>query len=475
MATVPSATPSESTPSAKPGKSNKSGGDGGGGSGKKSTENKVIKGLQVRHEPDPTVDPDEYRFDREIILQMMDEPFLGTVGLAVVKVPDWKCDTAYVGVNRDSQGLVMGYNPDFMRGLPTNQRQGVFKHELYHVLFMHVTGRSMADRRRFRLWNVATDLAINSLICEKRRDHLPDFCLLPGEAPKYCEDKALGELIKSFPMGESADWYMEKLEEYAQQNGKKNSEGEYVLSIGGPDGETFDQHGAWGDVPEELRDIIREQINQAIDEGIKNVQRSTHWGSVPQSFQAYIEALRKHEVDWRSVVRMFAGRCRSMKRSSTIKRINKKFPYKFPGVKRETVARLLWAIDQSGSMSDEDVQLGLAEGFACSYEAEMDIVNFDTEIDEKSFRSVRKGQNFKWERTRCGGTDFNCVMRFVNSPKNRGKWTGVVLMTDGYADNLGRIVGAKVLWLITPQGTMERVRTGDLAVQMKKDKKVKKK
>jgi len=438
---------------------------------KETTENKKTgTGLQVRHEPDPTVNPDEYNFDRDIILMLMNEQFLGTFGMSMVKQADWKCDTAYVGVHKGSTSLVVGYNPDFMRSLTSMERQGVFKHEYYHALFMHVTDRGMANSKFARLWNVAADLAINSIILEQSEKHLPDFCLLPGRAPKFCEDEKLSKLIQGFPKMQSADFYMDKLEEHAKENGQMNGEGQYIVQIGDGSGETLDGHGGWGDVPDELRDIIREQINQAIDEGLKNVQRTTQWGSVPSATQAAIQALRKHEVDWKSIVRMFAGRCRSMDRDSTIKKRNKKH-FGFPGVKRQTVARLLWAIDQSGSMADEDVQMGLAEGFACSMETDIDVVNFDTEMDEASFRTVKRGQGFKWERTRCGGTDFNCVARYVNSPKNRGKWTGLVIMTDGYADNLQRVSGAKVLWLITPSGTMERVRQGDLSVKMKASKK----
>ncbi len=440
-------------------------------SDKNTTENnKVGTGLQVRHEPDPTVDPAEYNIDREMVLLLMGEPFLGTFGMSLVKVEDWACDTAYVGVNKYNLSLIVGYNPDFMRGLTSMERQGVLKHEYYHALLMHVTERSMADRKRFRIWNVATDLAINSIILERSEKHLPDFCLLPGRAPKFCEDKELSDLIKSFPTMQSADFYMDRLEEFAEKNGRKNEDNEYVLQVGGPDGETLDGHGSWGDIPDGMRDIMREHINRAIDAGMKRVQ-SESWGSVPQSVREMIERMRKHEVDWKSVVRLFAGRCRSVDADSTIKRRNKKHP-QFPGVKRKTTARLLWAIDQSGSMSDENVQMGLSEGLACSYETDVDVVNFDTEMDEASFRTVKRGVGFKWERTRCGGTDFNCVARYVNSPKNRGKWTGVIIMTDGYADNLGRVCGARVLWLVTPDGTMDRVRPGDLAVQMKVSKKV---
>lgn len=432
-----------------------------------SSTDKKLGGFEVLHKPDPSVNPDEYNMDPEIFILSSNEPFLGRFAMELQKKQDWAVDTAYVGISKETRGIVMGYNPDFMRKLDKKHRQGVFKHEYYHVLFSHLTSRSGADPKRHQLRNIAADLAINSIICATDNDALPDFCLMPGKAPKFCQDKELSKLIENFPKMQTLEWYMGKLEEYAEENGKTDGQGNYSIEIGNGDGESLDSHDGWGDIPEDLKDIIREQINQMVGEGMKAVQKTNQWGSVPSEIQGLIEKMLKHEVDWRTVLRMFAGKARSNDRDSTVRKINKKAPYKFPGVRRQEVARLLFCVDQSGSMSDEDVSLGLGEAFACSKEAAIDIINFDTEIDADSFREVTKGKPFKWERTRCGGTDFNCVMRFVNSQKNRGRWTGVVIVTDGYADNMGQIIGAKVLWLVTPGGTLERVRPGDLVAKMK--------
>ena len=435
--------------------------------GKDSTVNKVTK-LDVRHEPDPNVNPLEYSIDPDVIQLLNDEPFLGGISMHIPKVQDWKVDTAYVSCDRQGN-IRMGYNPDFFRSMPGMHRRGVVMHEILHIAFMHIAERAVADRKRSRLWNVATDLAINSVIGENK---LPEFCLMPGRAPKT-DDPKLAELIKSFPKFESADWYMARLEQFAEDNNKKNGEGEYTIEVGNSDGETIDGHGGWGDVPEEIRDIMREQVRNLVEKGVKAAQQRASWGSIPQEIQGQIEALLRHELDWKAILRMFIGRARSMERHSTMKRINKRLPYMMPGAKRSTIANVLWAIDQSGSVGDEDVQRGLAEAFACSKEASIDIVNFDTEVDMSSFASVKNGQNFKWRRTRSGGTDFDCVQRFLNNPKNRGKYSAVIMFTDGYAPKMGAIVGTKVLWVITETGDIGAPRQGDLIVKMGKDKAVK--
>lgn len=456
----------------------------------KNTKNKKIKtGLDVKHAPDPTVDPGEYNLDNILMNLIWSEPFFGAAITMIPRREDWTCDTAWMGVSRETYQPMLGYNPDFMRQLKREERIGVLKHELLHWLFLHVTDRNVADRKRAQLWNIACDLAINSIICAESETRLPDWTMLPGRAPKT-DDPKLAELFKTLPKLQNADFYMEKLEEYAQENGKTNEEGNYQISIGSPgqgqpgdggeegedgaaEGMTMDDHSSWGNLPEEVRDILREQANEVLGRAVKAAQ-ARGWGTVPSATQQKLIEMLSGKADWRSILRNFIGTCRSIQTESSMKRINKKMPYIFPGKKRNTVARLLWAVDQSGSMSDEMVQRGLAEANSFSKLVEADMINFDTEIDPASLQTIKNGK-LKWDRTRCGGTDFNCVARYVNDPKNRGKWTGVIIMTDGYAPVLSRMVGVRVLWLITPDGTMDAVRTGDLVLKMDKDRTAKRK
>jgi len=107
-----------------------------------------------------------------------------------------------------------------------------------------------------------------------------------------------------------------------------------------------------GAMPEERRDIMRERVRELIEKGAKQAQQRASWGSIPTEISAQIEAMLKHELDWKAILRMFIGRTRSLERQSTMKRLNKRLPYMMPGVKRSTIANILCAIDQSGSVSD---------------------------------------------------------------------------------------------------------------------------
>lgn len=410
-------------------------------------------------------------FEHDFLQLFLNEPFLGTISMQVAKRPDYGKPTAYVGVrpNGKTYDIVMGYNPEFMRALSPTERQGVIRHEMYHLVFQHVFGRAPADGHYAILWNWATDLAINSIIGEK---NLPDLCLIPGKEmidPKTGEPQVgpYAEFIKNAKKMESSDFYFQELRKIEEEENKNGNSNSVQIAMDGGMG-TMDDHGEWSNLPKEIKEQLRNAVKGLVEKAGKRSQQTNQWGSIPQEIQEVIMKLISHEIDWRSILKQFIGRCRTMDRNSTIKRINKKVPYLFPGYVRKYQANFACFIDQSGSMSDDDISLLFSELEGFADKTEIEVFHFDTEIDEKSRTTWKKGRPYPpAHRTRCGGTDFQAIANFCNKPENRGKWAGVVILTDGYAPAMGQIVGTRVIWVITETGTMEAVRQGDLAVQMK--------
>lgn len=410
----------------------------------------------------------EGEFEPDFAQLYMMEPFLGGISVSVSKRADFSVPTAYVGIRKvdNSHDVVMGFNPSFFRSLSKKQRQGVIRHELYHLVFQHIFARSIGDPALAKLWNWATDLAINSII---GLDNLPDMCLVPGhrnmdpQTGKPVEGIYADYIANAKPM-QASDHYFHHLLELM----KENNHDEQDLTIG-TGGGGFDDHSQWDDIPSEVQEEIRERVRGMIEEGVMRADQNNSWGNTPQEIQDYIRKMLSREIDWRSIVKSFFGRVRSQERSSTMKRINKKMPYVHPGVKRKFKSTFACFIDQSGSMSDKDIAMLFGELEGLAKETEIDVFHFDTEVDVNSKTVWKKGKPFpKPHRTRCGGTDFDCVANYCNNPKNPS-WSGVVILTDGYAPTMGAIKGSKVMWVVTETGTMEHIRPGDLAVQMKKD------
>ena len=393
--------------------------------------------------------------------------FLGKISMQLSKRADFSMPTAYVGVRKIDKyyDLIMGFNPTFLRAQNEERRKGVVTHELYHVVFNHITKRTIGNPKLATLWNWATDLAINSIIGINK---LPEMCLCPGHRPTDPQtgkeiEGPYAELIQNIEPLQSSEYYFKELKKLMKELG--HDKGEFDLTVcAGFD--SMDDHGSWDNIPEEVRDEISSKIRDMVGKAARDSDRDNTWGTVPQEIQDYIRKMVSREIDWKSIVRNFIGRVRTMERTSTIKRINKKMPYIHPGVKRKNVAKFACFIDQSGSMSDLDIAMLFGELESFAKETELDVYHFDTEIDKDSHTVWKKGREFPTaHRTRCGGTSFDCVAEFCNNRKNPD-WSGIVILTDGYAPTMGGVRNAKVLWVITEGGTMDAIRPGDLAVKM---------
>jgi hypothetical protein len=51
--------------------------------------------------------------------------------------------------------------------------------------------------------------------------------------------------------------------------------------------------------------------------------------------------------------------------------------------------------------------------------------------NEKNVFEWRKGQRPKLNRVKSGGTSFDAATEYVNSSQNRGRWDGIIYLTDG--------------------------------------------
>jgi len=412
-------------------------------------------------------------FDSAFLELYMSDPFLGGVSLDITKIADSACPTAYVGIRKNGvrHEVIMGYSPKFLRDLSLEERKGVICHELYHVIFGHIFHRSVAKTSDQMMWNWATDLAINSIIGANR---LPKIVLIPGVRPlEKQKDGSMkpasnpyADFIATAKPLQASDYYYDELKKIRDEQGDDDGSMQVIFDGMG----TMDSHDGWNDLDPEMAEEMRDKMKSLIERAAKRADRSNQWGSVPAHIQELIRKMLSHEVDWKSVIRNFIGRARSVDRNTTIKRINKKMPYIHPGVRRPMIANFACFMDQSGSMCDEDIAMLFAELGCLANLTKLDVYHFDTEIDEQSHRVWKKGDNTPHcLRTRCGGTDFQAVANFCNDSKNKNRWSGIIILTDGYAPKMGQIIGSKVLWVVTPTGSIEAMRQGDLICQMAKD------
>jgi predicted metal-dependent peptidase len=385
--------------------------------------------------------------------------------------------TAAAVYNPKTEEVEIVFNPRFMASCADKQSApglidpngcGVNEHEHFHLIFQHVTARR---REPHALWNIATDLAINSMIsrCDTM-SRMPSMCLLPGltnrgpvnpKHPKEVQEarEKFNKIIAALPPEQASEWYFNKLKQESEKegyswgksgmkvpgapNGEEGSDGEWVLW-------PSDQHGGWDDIPEELRDIVDGKIKHAMRKACEKADGSPNgWGNVPSELREEIRAMAFGSVDWRQILKNWTGMRQAGGRSRSIKRIDRKYPLIHPGIKRSRNPNILIAVDQSGSVDDAQLAriYGALDG--CSRQCTFDLLPFDHTVAADDLKTWKRNTKPTMMRVRGGGTNFDAVVEFVNRPENRGRWDGVIIATDGECSRpaASRV---KLAWLITP-------------------------
>ena len=127
------------------------------------------------------------------------------------------------------------------------------------------------------------------------------------------------------------------------------------------------------------------------------------------------------------MLRYFVKQSQKANKRSTVRKINKRYPYQHPGKKATRTAKIAIAIDQSGSVSDDMLSAFFAELNSLAKIAEFTVIPFDTRVDPDKNFVWKKGMNRKRERTMYGGTCFNAPTKFVNE---KGGFDGLIVCTD---------------------------------------------
>ena len=372
----------------------------------------------------PDVDTDAPAFDLNMHTArlLMREPFFAALSRRIDKRSTKAIPTAGVKVDKDTGKFVMYYNPDFFAKLPDVQKLGVLKHEFYHLIFEHVTGRLPTDGMS-KEWNIATDLAINSHLLNE----LPEMCCLPGQGP-----------FADLPVGKSAEWYYANLPENpgegeegegegqdgGEGQGEGDGDGQSQSGQGGYD--SFDDHSGWGEVDQATKDLAKERLKDAMKKAADEASKSNSWGTVSSEVRKEIMERLTPRVDWKKVLRYFVKTTQRSSRNSTVKRLNRRYPRIHAGKKIQRQARIAISIDQSGSVSDAMLAAFFTELNTLAALAEFTVVPFDTEVAEDKVYVWKKGQTQAWERVMCGGTCFDAPTRYVNEQG----FDGHIVLTD---------------------------------------------
>lgn len=362
------------------------------------------------------------RIQDALINLLMRQPFYGTLA-SVLSIQESNA------VTKMEMSLIptpsLKYNREWYEELPDAQAVGALMHELLHLLLLHALRQGNRDPL---LWAVCCDMAVN--------DHIPDD-MLPDNAvtTEQIELKMKCKLERM----RSAEYYYNKLSSLLDDS----------ISLVKREG-TVTLPSVNGSLME--ADIQKEKdINHVNEAALKNklheiVEIASQNGELPpELLHEFVISPKRSKMDWQNMFKRFLSGRGRMQIRATYKRDSRRFEG-FPGHKRSIGLKVLIALDESGSISDEQLDIFFNELMSINRIPGADILvtEFDTECSEPKPAQVYLHQR---NRNKKGGTDFSPIFKLAE----KLNIFSVVIFTDGEG-NAPAEVNQRVLWILTRDG-----------------------
>jgi len=380
---------------------------------------------------------------------LLNEPFYGHFLLGMPKQLTEATKTASVSL-LNKQIIKLSINPGFWDSLTENHQYGLIKHEILHVALRHLFMLKEFTNRS--LFNIAADLVVNQYI---KNTQLPDgaitletfaylgpvygLTLEPLKSTRYYYNM-LKKVLQSTPTI-SIKSYEETHGGITDLNDLLDQENRHQ-----------EKHAKWKEF-EKLSEAEKKVMEYQLHNQVKNVMSRLRTGiqiagNLPAHLVEMLEGFLeeyKPQVDWKRVLKRFTSSSTSSYIKNTIRRPSKRYGTT-PGIKVKRRQRVLVALDTSGSVPIEDIQLFFSElHHIWKQGAEVMIIECDA--------AVNKTYHYKGDPpesvTGRGGTNFNPPIIEANK---RIFPDCIVYFTDGYEAPPTVRSRCPVMWIFTPNG-----------------------
>lgn len=339
-------------------------------------------------------------------------------------------------INFKGAKYVIYFNPLIFLKLDIKQMESTIKHEILHVLSMHlIRAKQLKGRYSTLAINMAMDIVVNKYL-----KNLPPYATT-------LEWVNLNYSLKLEPF-ETFEYYVEKIQteldlQEVDEEGKEDDSNENEGI------ETEYSHKKTHDIWEESDDIDEKTITEFTTKFVSNSQR----GKNPAYLDDIISSLKnsKGELPWNLYLNKLMGTVESNKKK-TITRRNRRQPNRLDlrGQIRSHKAEIAVAIDISGSISNEEFKQAIKEvlNIVKNYNHEITIIECDNEI--RRVYKVKTIKDIKDRVSTGGGTKFTPVFEYANNKKINL----LVYFTDGKGEDKLNVVprGYKTLWVISGRG-----------------------
>lgn len=343
-----------------------------------------------------------------------------------------------------TNGVKVVYSPAFIDSLDQAETNGVILHETLHMMYRHLWQYRKLYLQQPQIANAACDFYINLVIEDIHRKNsklvkLPEGALIDE---KY-RDMAVVEIYND----------LMKHAKPVPRNGKgqpQDDSGQTMQDANGNPLENFDKHD-WESadgMSDEEKDSMSERIETAIRQSA--IHASKLGGDVSR-----LGELTEPRVPWEQVMRDFVSSRRRGTDMATWSRLARRgmqlgmvLPHKYT----ETMGRLAFCVDTSGSIGQEELNAFMTEAVAiCNSMMPdlVDIIYWDDGVashelyDPSTYHTIMQVTKPKGG----GGTDPSCIPEYLASNNIRPECA--VIITDGYVYGGWGNWSCPTLWAIT--------------------------
>jgi predicted metal-dependent peptidase len=362
---------------------------------------------------------------------------------------DYFCPTA--GVDRNGH-IVFNYN--FVETLKNEQLLFLVAHEICHFIFEH---SSRLGDRDHSIWNVAADYVINLMLYYQFKNmkfFIPNIAF--DESWKYGDH--------------NAHKYGGMAVEPVYQDLKKNPDNKWCKAIADEQNfikdivvSIFDENNSdivsirdrrvplpkrEGKSADKFSQEMKDHVRKALTEAFTLAKSQ---GCMSSDFERTIQNILKPRIDWISALkqRIRMGVSRLEKKDVTWSIPNRRFldsDFVYPSPIGPESPKIAYAIDTSGSMSEEDITKAVSELEEIRKKFNAKIYFLDCDASVHSGRWIEPRENLP-KLCGGGGTDFRPV--FDNINKNKIKPDYCIFFTDGMGEFGSPQKHLNVLWVLT--------------------------
>lgn len=379
---------------------------------------------------------------------------LMTVACMFDKLPNPKQKT--IGIDVKGKRPILYFNPNFVNSISKEKLELVLVSECFKVLLKHATTRL---KKPTQISAMASTVTITELMNSELQNMLGNMENVKTFAEQYGLEKnqCFEEYYRNMldRMDEITEQFKKMWNEMSDEEKQKFLENaEYVEfdSDSQAIGEYFNPFGTSNDGWSE-NEIFESTLDNFVNEK-KNSSKG--WGKHTGNAMSIICAAYEPKISCEQIVKNFRKSTISVNKVSSRMRVNRRFDLDAPGVKRLYKSKIIFSTDVSGSVDDRALSKAFAVINKVFKYADVEFVQFDTEIKhiEKKFKRAR--DTFKVYGR--GGTDFQCIIDYAKDQKA----DGLIIYTDGRAE-VPTENFSKVLWLMTDKDNTPPVPWGRVA------------